>query len=160
MERIAICPGTFDPVTNGHLDIVERAAGIFDKLIVAVAAENYKAPLFTLDERIHLLKETTSHLENVEVEGFHGLLVDYCQEKNSHVVVRGLRAISDFEREFQMALMNKEVLSSIETVFFMTAAQYQYVSSSIVKNFAAFGSNLDSLVPCNVAEALQKKYSK
>ncbi len=160
MERIAICPGTFDPVTNGHLDIVERAAGIFDQVIVAVAAENYKSPLFTLDERIHLLKENISHLANVEVEGFHGLLVDYCQEKNAHVVVRGLRAISDFEREFQMALMNKEVLSSIETVFFMTAAQYQYVSSSIVKNFATFGSNLDSLVPCNVAEALQAKYSK
>ncbi len=158
MKRIAVYPGTFDPVTNGHLDIGNRAASLFDELIFAVAVENYKNTLFNLQERISLIQQATAHLPNVSVEGFDGLLVDYCQKKNATVVVRGLRAISDFEREFQMALMNKEVLPEVETVFFMTTAQYQYVSSSIIKSFAVYGSHLSALVPPNVEAALNEKY--
>ncbi len=160
MERIGIYPGTFDPVTNGHLDIIARASGLFDRIIFAVASENYKTPLFTMEERIELIREAVASLPNVEVESFDGLLADFYQKKNASAVIRGLRAISDFEREFQMALMNKQVLPDLETIFFMTAAQYQYVSSSIVKNFACYGKNVDSLVPPNVSRALQEKYQK
>ena len=158
MIRTAIYPGTFDPVTNGHLDIIERAANLFDKVIVGVADENYKNPLFNLEERVELLRKVTKDIPNVEIKGFHGLLMEFCQQEKAGTVIRGLRAMSDFEREFQMALMNKEVVPEIETIFLMTASNYQFVSSSMIKNFASLGSIVTGLVPSVVEEALREKY--
>ncbi|MDD2568113.1 MAG: pantetheine-phosphate adenylyltransferase [Clostridia bacterium] len=156
--RTAIYPGTFDPVTNGHLDIIERAARLFDKVIVAIADENYKNNLFNMEERLELMRKVTANIPNVEVKPFHGLLVNFCVEEKAGTVIRGLRAMSDFEREFQMALMNKEVLPEVETIFLMTASKYQFVSSSMIKNFASLDSIVTGLVPSVVEEALEKKY--
>jgi pantetheine-phosphate adenylyltransferase len=158
MIRTAIYPGTFDPVTNGHLDIIERAARLFDKVIVAIADENYKNNLFNMEERLELMRKVTANIPNVEVKPFHGLLVNFCVEEKAGTVIRGLRAMSDFEREFQMALMNKEVLPEVETIFLMTASKYQFVSSSMIKNFASLDSIVTGLVPSVVEEALEKKY--
>ena len=158
MIRTAIYPGTFDPVTNGHLDIIERAARLFDKVIVAIADENYKNNLFNMEERLELMRKVTANMPNVEVKPFHGLLVNFCVEEKAGTVIRGLRAMSDFEREFQMALMNKEVLPEVETIFLMTASKYQFVSSSMIKNFASLDSIVTGLVPSVVEEALEKKY--
>ncbi len=158
MKKIAVYPGTFDPVTNGHLDIVERATQYFEEVIWAVAEQNNKTTLFTMQERIDLIKDIAKHLPNVKVVGFDGLLVDFCQRSQAGVVIRGLRAMSDFEKEFQMALMNKEMNQQVETMFLMTAANYQFVSSSIIKNVASMGGQISRLVPPIVEEALQKKY--
>ncbi|HHU81793.1 MAG TPA: pantetheine-phosphate adenylyltransferase [Firmicutes bacterium] len=155
---IAICPGSFDPVTNGHLDIIQRAAAIFDKVIVAVLENPGKEPLFSAAERRRLLQEVVTHLPNVEVEYFQGLLVDYAKSRGARVIIKGLRAISDFESEFQMALTNKRVNPEIETMFMMTANEYSFLSSSMVKELVFFGGNPEGFVPPLVASALEEKF--
>jgi pantetheine-phosphate adenylyltransferase, bacterial len=137
--KIAVYPGSFDPVTNGHMDIIVRSSKIFDKLIVAVAKNRNKTPLFTVEERMELLKKAVDGLQNVEVDHFEGLLVDFMRKKNAKVIVKGLRAISDFEYEFQMALMNRKLEPEVETVFMMTNYQYSFLSSSIVKEVGTLG---------------------
>ncbi len=145
MRRCA-CPGSFDPVTNGHLDVVERAAGLFDEVVVAVLVNALKEGLFTVDERISMLREVTGHLPNVVVESFHGLLVDYCRQRGIPAVVKGLRAVTDFDYELQMAQMNHR-LTRLETLFVATNPDYSYLSSSLVKEVAAFGGDVSGLVP-------------
>ena len=147
MSRVVICPGSFDPVTLGHIDIITRAAKMFDKVIVAVLINMDKVPSFTIEERIAFIKEATSDLANVEVVGFSGLLADYARERNATAVVKGLRAVTDFEYEFQMALTNKELNPELETVFLTTASRYMYLSSSMVKQVAAWGGDISSFVP-------------
>jgi pantetheine-phosphate adenylyltransferase len=158
--RRAIYPGTFDPFTNGHLDIVERAAGLFDEVIIAVAKDNYKKSLFNAEERIFLLKSVTKDMGNVRVAAFDGLLMDFASSQGANVVVRGLRAISDFEFEFQLSLMNKKLNEKIETVFFMTANEYSFISSSIIKQVASLGGSVCGLVPTIVSNALVEKYNQ
>jgi pantetheine-phosphate adenylyltransferase len=155
--RLAICPGSFDPATLGHLDIIERTARIFDKVLVVVFPNPQKAPLFTVDERLDMLREITGHLPNVEVDCSAGLLSEYAMEKGAEVIVKGLRAISDFEAEFQMARMNKKLAPAIETMFMMTSNDYSYLSSSIVKEVARFGGCVRLLVPETVAARLREK---
>ena len=145
MRRCA-CPGSFDPVTNGHLDVVERAAGLFDEVVVAVLVNALKEGLFTVDERISMLREVTGHLHNVVVESFHGLLVDYCRQRGIPAVVKGLRAVTDFDYELQMAQMNHR-LTRLETLFVATNPDYSYLSSSLVKEVAAYGGDVSGLVP-------------
>jgi pantetheine-phosphate adenylyltransferase len=155
-----VYPGSFDPVTNGHLDIIERASKIFDKLIVAVLVNPNKTPVFDIEERVELLKETTEHLPNVEVKAFKGLLIDFMKQENAKVIVKGLRAVSDFEYEFQMALLNKKLEPSIETIFMMTNSKYSYLSSSMVKEVARFGGCIEDLVPEKIAKKVMKKLNK
>ncbi len=156
--RTCIYSGTFDPVTNGHMDIIYRGAALFDKLIIGVAKDNYKNVLFSDDERIDILKEVTADLANVEVEAFSGLLMDYCREKDATAVVRGLRAVSDFEYEMQMALMNKKLNPNVETVFLMTGQQNSFISSSIIKDVASLGGCITGLVPPLVEKRILQKY--
>lgn len=157
-KRIGIYPGTFDPLTNGHLSLIVRATQIFDTVIVAIAADTTKNPLFTLDERIALAKESVKDIPNVVVEGFQGLLVDYVLKRGSSTIIRGLRAISDFEYEFQLALMNRKLDRDIQTVFLMTDYQWLYISSTIVKNVASLNGEVKDLVPLPVSAALRHKY--
>jgi pantetheine-phosphate adenylyltransferase len=157
--KIAVYPGSFDPVTNGHLDIIERGARLFDKLIVAVAKNPGKEPLFTLEERILMLEESFSHLSNVEVSCFRGLLVDFARAQQATAILRGLRALSDFEYEFQMASVNRKI-GDIETVFMMTANEYAYLSSSAVKEVASLGGCVKDFVPQHVVEVLIEKYKQ
>lgn len=145
--RIVICPGSFDPVTLGHVDIIKRAASTFDKVIVAVFVNKDKTPCFTIEERMHLLNKALDGMENVEVVACEGLLADYARERNATAVVKGLRAVSDFEYEFQMALTNKMLNPELETIFFTSRAENMYLSSSIVKNVASFGGNIRDFVP-------------
>ena len=145
--NIAVYPGSFDPITNGHLDIISRGAKIYDKLIVAVLVNMDKKCLFDIEERVELIKKVTKDLDNVEVLSFEGLLVDFARNHNSKVILKGLRTVSDFEYEFQMALMNSKLDPDIETVFMMTSSAYSYVSSSSVKQVAKFGGNIKGLVP-------------
>jgi len=156
----AICPGTFDPVTLGHVDVILRASDIFDKVIVAILDNPQKVHMFNLEERILMLKEATAHIPNVEIDHFNGLLVDYVSKRNAKVVVRGLRAISDFEYEFTMALMNKKLCKDIETIYLMSANEYEFVSSSIIKEVAKLGGNIDSMVPEVVSKMLKEKNMK
>ncbi len=158
-ECIAIYPGTFDPITNGHLSLINRGCSIFDKVIVAVADNTPKAPLFSHAERIEMAREALGHLPGVAVEPFSGLLVDYVQKRGGHVILRGLRAVSDFEFEFQLALMNRKLCREIQTVFLMTDYQWLYISSTIIKAAASHGGDVTDLVPDNVVQALQKKYT-
>ncbi len=158
--RIAIYPGTFDPVTNGHLDIVKRASGLFDHIIMAVSNNMQKNPFFTLEERVFLATESVKKITNVTVESFQGLLVDYARSKNASALVRGLRVISDFEYEFQMALMNRKLLSTVETVYLMPSEEYVYLNSTIVKEVALLGGNIRCFVPEVVASALFKKIQR
>ncbi len=160
MKRIAVYPGTFDPVTNGHIDLVERSRTIFDVVIVAVAENPKKTPLFSLAERIAMLKRVTAKQKNVVIEGFDGLLVDYVRQKKAVGIIRGLRAVSDFEYEMQMALMNRRLDSAIETVFLMPNEEYSFITSTIVKEAASYGGDISSLVPRTVAEKLKKKFKK
>lgn len=155
--KIAICPGSFDPVTNGHLDIIERAAAIFDQVVVAVLENPAKKQLFTIEERKALLREAVSGMKNVKVDHFRGLLVNFAQKYGARVIVKGLRAISDFEVEFQMALTNKSLNPEIETMFMMTKNEYSFLSSSMVKEIAYFGGDPQSFVPPVVLSALQNK---
>ncbi len=151
---IAICPGSYDPVTYGHLDLVERAARVFDRLIVAVLQNVQKEPLFPVDERVEMLKEATHGMENVEIDVFHGLLVDFARQKNARVIVRGIRAVSDYEYELQMALMNRKMEPRLETVFMLPAETFSYLSSSLVKEIARLGGSVEGLVPPQVAKRL------
>ncbi|KWX06888.1 pantetheine-phosphate adenylyltransferase [Hydrogenibacillus schlegelii] len=156
---VAVYPGSFDPVTYGHLDIVERASRVFDRLIVAVLINRSKTPLFTVEERVALLKEATKHLANVEVDSFTGLLVEYMRRRGARAIVKGLRAVTDFEYEMQMALINKNLDPSIETFFMMTSKEYSFLSSSIVKEVARYGGRVDDLVPPCVVEALRRRFA-
>lgn len=156
-SRLALVPGTFDPVTNGHIDIIERASRLFGRVLVAVAEDTPKSALFTAEERIAMLKEVCAGLPNVEVEKFAGLLVDYAAERGADVIVRGLRAVSDFEYELQMAHANRKLNASIETIFVMTTADYSFLSSSIVKEIARLGGQVEGLVPQSVRERLEQK---
>ena len=156
MNRRAIYPGTFDPVTYGHLDIINRAAKLFDEIIVAVANNSQKAPLFSLEERIIMLEHITKDLNGVTVDSFDQLMVDYVKQKNVNVVIRGLRMISDFEFEFQMALTNRKLNSNIETIFMMPNESYSFVSSKLIKEVARLGANLSEFVPPIVEEKLKQ----
>lgn len=155
--KIAVYPGSFDPVTNGHLDIIERGAKVFDELIVAVLVNVEKKGLFNVDERVKLIERVTKNYKNVKVESFNGLLIDFMKEKNANVILKGLRAVSDFEYEFQMALMNNKLDPEVETVFMMTNAQYSYLSSSAVKQVAKFGGCIKGLIPDEIIPDVIKK---
>lgn len=157
--KTAIYPGSFDPIHNGHLDVVERAAKLWDRIVVAVAYNEAKSGLFTPSERVDLIQSATSHLDSVEVVSFEGLLVDFVDKRGADVVVRGLRAISDFEYEFQMALMNRSLDEDLETVFLMPSQENIYLSSRIVKEVAKLGGEIERFVPAVVLEALNKKIS-
>ena len=158
--RRAIYPGSFDPVTNGHLDVVERARKLFDEVIVAVAHNDEKQPLFSLDERLEFLKQTLGRLENVRIAHFNGLLVDFARAQEASAVIRGLRAISDFEFEFQMTLMNRKLEAAVETIFLMPKEEYTYLSSRIVKEIARLGGDVSKFVAAPVAKALAEKLKK
>ena len=145
--KLAICPGSFDPITLGHLDIIQRAALMFDKVIVAVLVNPGKNPAFTVEERIDMIRRAVCGIPNVEIECFDGLLADYAKQKNAQAVVRGLRAVTDFEYEFQMALANRKMNPTTDTVFLTTSAQYMYLSSSMVKSIACFGGDISDFVP-------------
>lgn len=158
MTKIAVVPGSFDPITNGHLDIIERAAKVFPEVRVAVMNNSSKNPLFTVEERMDLIGAVTSKFPNVIIESSSGLLIDYAREAGASVIVRGLRAISDFEYEMQITSMNRMLDESIETFFVMTKNQYSFLSSSIVKEVARYGGNISALVPPVVEQALLEKY--
>ena len=157
-NRIAVYPGTFDPITNGHLDIIERGLKLFDGLIVAIAESPVKEPLFAVDERVNMAKEAVKKYKNVKVESFNCLLIDYLRKKNANIILRGLRVISDFEYQFQMALTNRKLAPDIETVFMMTAEGYSYLSSRFIKEIARLGGRFDCFVPVNVAKMLKEKF--
>lgn len=154
MTTIAVYPGTFDPVTNGHIDLIERASRLFDKVIVAVAANPGKSPMFSQEERTGLVTRVVAHLDNVEVSGFDSLLVDYVQQRGAQVILRGLRAVSDFEYEFQLAGMNRRLAPKVETMFLTPAETYSYISSSLVKEIATLGGDVAEFVHTDVMAAL------
>lgn len=156
----AVCPGSFDPVTYGHLDIIQRAAHVFDTVTVAVLNNASKDPLFSVAQRMELLKEVTKDIPNVSIDSFNGLLIDYMRKNNATTIIRGLRAISDFEYELQVASINRKLDDSIETFFMMTNNKYSYLSSSIVREVAKYHSSVADLVPPQVEEALMKKFSQ
>ncbi len=158
MARVIVYPGTFDPVTYGHIDLIKRALRIFDKVIVAVGRNPAKAPLFTIEERVDMIQRSLNSSHNVEVETFDCLLVDFARQKGACAILRGLRAVSDFEFELQRAIMNRKLDRSIETVFLMTGFRWIYISSTIVKEAAQFGGSLDGLVPPHVEKAMKKKF--
>lgn len=155
--KIAVYPGSFDPITNGHLDIIERGAKVFDKLIIGVLVNVDKKGLFEIEERVELIKKVTNHIENVQVKCFKGLLIDFLKENDANVILKGLRAVSDFEYEFKMALMNNKLDPNIETVFMMTSAEYSYLSSSSVKQVAKFGGCIEGLVPKEIINDVIKR---
>ena len=155
----AIYPGTFDPVTNGHIDIIKRAREIYDSIVVTVAINTGKNPLFTTQERVEMLKECLKEYSNVEVDSFDGLVVDHARNVGAVSIIRGLRAVSDFEYEFQMALMNRKLAGEISTVFLMPHENYTYLNSSIVRNLAGFHSDVSDFVPPNVCKALKDKFN-
>ena len=157
MNNIAVYPGTFDPITKGHLDIIERGCRVFDQVIVAVALSPKKEPFFSVEERVELVRQSVKDFPNVSVEAFDGLLIDYLEEHHANVILRGLRAISDFEYEFQMASMNRKLASKFETIFMMTAEQYSYLSSRFVKEICRLGGRVDCFVPEPVNRALAEK---
>jgi pantetheine-phosphate adenylyltransferase len=158
MPKIAIYPGSFDPVTNGHLDIVERGLRIFDKIIVAILHNPNKNCLFTIEERVIMLKDSLKKLKNVEIDTFEGLLVDYAVKRKAQAILRGLRALSDFEYEFQMAMMNRRINREIQSVFLMTGLRWIFISSSIIKEAARFGGNIEGMVPPLVSRKLREKF--
>lgn len=155
--RINLYPGTFDPITNGHMDMINRAVKFSDKLVIGVLNNPSKAPFFSVEERIEMIKEVTNGLGNIVVDSFSGLLIDYVKKNNIDAVIRGLRATTDFEYEFQMAQMNRKLYSQMETLFLMTKSDYSYISSSLVKEVFMFGGNIEDLVPIKVIEYMKKK---
>ncbi|MDY3031150.1 MAG: pantetheine-phosphate adenylyltransferase [Clostridia bacterium] len=157
--RIAVYPGSFDPITNGHLDIIQRASRLYDKVIVGVLKNGGKNPVFTNEERVDMIREVTEEIGNVEVAGFTGLLVDFAKEQNATVIIKGLRTVADFEYEFQMALLNKALNPEYETMFMMTDSKYSYISSSMVKELAGFKGDLTGLVPGRIMGKIQEKYN-
>jgi pantetheine-phosphate adenylyltransferase len=157
MSTLAVYPGSFDPLTNGHVDIIERGARLFDRIIVAIAVNAEKAPLFTMAERVDIARAVFKDHPNVEVDTFEGLLVNYVERRKANVIVRGLRAVSDFEYEMQMALMNRELAGALETVFMMPAAQYSFISSRLIKEVFALGGKVHGLVPELVEKRLREK---
>jgi pantetheine-phosphate adenylyltransferase len=160
MKR-AIYPGSFDPLTFGHIDIIERSVRLFDTVVVALLTNPQKTPLFTVEERVEILEQILKpRFPTVEIEVFHGLLVDYAMHKNANVIVRGIRAVTDFEYEFQMALMNRRLAPTIETVFMMPAENYSYLSSKLVKEIAELGGNVSGLVPDIVEKRLKQRFKK
>lgn len=157
--RIGVCPGSFDPVTNGHIDIFERGSKLVDKLVIAVSSNPNKHSLFTMEERVQLIKNAVSHIPNVEIDCTSELLNDYVKSKDSRIIIRGLRALSDFEYEFQRALFSKYLDDDIETVFIMTNNKYSFVSSTGIRELAKFGGKLDGLVPDEVKTKLEERFS-
>ncbi|OYW72946.1 MAG: pantetheine-phosphate adenylyltransferase [Verrucomicrobia bacterium 12-59-8] len=155
--RRAIYPGSFDPITNGHLDVLQRAAGIFDNLIIAVARDNAKQSLFTVEERVELIRNAAAEIPGIEVMPFDGLLVNFARKHKACALVRGLRAVSDFEFEFQLALMNRKLEPNLETLFLMPREEYTYISSRLVKEICRLGGHIEQFVPPNVVTALQNK---
>jgi len=158
--RRAVYPGSFDPVTNGHLDVIERASRLYDEVLVAIAHNEAKEGLFSFEERVTLLKEAVECHPNVRVTQFSGLLVNFAREVDAQVIIRGLRAVSDFEYEFQMALMNRKLDGDVETMFLMPKEEYSYVSSRLVKEIARLGGSIDAFVPDCIARALREKFSR
>jgi len=159
MSTLAVYPGSFDPLTNGHVDIIERGARLFDRIIVAIAVNAEKSPMFTMAERVDITRAVFRDHPNVEVDTFEGLLVNYVERRKANVIVRGLRAVSDFEYEFQMALMNRELAAALETVFMMPAVQYSYISSRLIKEVFALGGKVHGLVPEIVEKRLRDKHT-
>ncbi len=159
MTASAVCPGSFDPITYGHLDIIERSASRFEQVVVGVLQNTAKRALFSLEERVRLVEETTSHLDNVTVDTFEGLLVQFSKARGIRVIVKGLRAVSDFEYELQMAQMNRR-LGDVETLFMPTAPEWSYLSSSLVKEVASLGGSVEGVVPPQVAAALKERYAE
>jgi len=155
--RTAIYPGSFDPLTNGHLDVIERAVKLFDRIVVAVAKNEGKQPLFTLEERVELVRRSVKHIPNVEVDSFDSLLVNYVDQQKAQAIVRGLRAVSDFEFEFQLALMNRKLNERVETIFMMPKDTYTFLSSRIIKEIARLNGDISSFVPAHVRTALIEK---
>jgi len=160
MHRIAIYPGTFDPVTNGHVDIAERGLRLFDKLIVAILNNPVKKSFFTVEERVEMLEKSFEKFPNIEVDTFNGLLVDYAAKRKSHAILRGMRAVSDFEYEFQLALMNRRLNREVQTVFLMTGLRWIFTSSSIIKEAAHFGGDIQSMVPPAVNQKFKEKLGR
>ena len=158
--RTAVCPGSFDPITMGHLDIITRASALFDRVIVLISVNAVKKSVFTLDERVALTRKATSHLPNVTVDSWDGLLVDYVRRAGATAIVRGLRAVSDFEYEFQMALANKRMNPDAETIFLTTASENMYLSSSMIKDIASFGGDISSFVPACILGDIQQRLCK
>ncbi|OXS78455.1 pantetheine-phosphate adenylyltransferase [Domibacillus enclensis] len=157
MTSIAVCPGSFDPITNGHLDIIQRGAKVFDKVYVVILSNSSKKPLFSAEERAELIRKVTAHIPNVEVDHYQGLLVDYAKQIKAKAILRGLRAVSDFEYEMQITSMNRVLSDELETFFMMTNSQYSFLSSSIVKEVAKYGADISELVPKEVEAALTEK---
>lgn len=157
-HRRAVYPGSFDPITNGHIFIVERAAAIFDEVRVSILANSQKTPTFTVEERCDMAREALAHLPNVQVEHFEGLLVDYARQTGSYVIIRGLRAMSDFEYEFQMALMNRQLAPELETFFIVTDPKYSYISSSSIRDIFALGGTVRDVVPPGVLQRLRRRF--
>ena len=160
MERIAVCPGSFDPVTLGHIDIITRAAALFDRVIVLVSKNVDKHPVFTADERVGLIKKALPGIKNVAVESFDGLLADYVREKKACAIVKGIRAMTDFENEFQMALVNRKLYGEAETVFLVARSENMYLSSSVVRQIASFGGDIESFVPKEIAGIITERLYK
>lgn len=158
MHRIAIYPGTFDPVTNGHIDIAQRGLRLFDKLVVAIMHNPVKKCFFSVEERVEMLEKSFEKFPNIEVDTFDGLLVDYAAKRKSHAILRGMRAVSDFEYEFQLALMNRRLNREVQTVFLMTGLRWIFTSSSIIKEAAHFGGNIEGMVPPVVNQKLKEKF--
>lgn len=159
MTNKVIYPGTFDPITNGHTDLIGRAARLFDEVVVGVANSPSKRPLFDLEERVQLARQVTAHLPNVKVVGFSGLLVDFAREQQANVLIRGLRAVSDFEYEFQLANMNRQLAPDVESLFLTPSEKYSYISSTLVREIAALGGDIDKFVHPAVATALRERFA-
>ncbi len=160
MTKIAIYPGTFDPITNGHIDLIQRTLKIFDEVIIAVAPSQKKQPLFTIEERLELIRQSVKGLKGAKTEAFDSLLVDYAKSRKSIAIIRGLRAVSDFEYELQMALMNRRLNADIETVFMMPSEEYAFLTSTMIKEVASFGGDVKGLVPEVIEKAMREKFKK
>lgn len=158
IEHVALCPGSFDPVTLGHLHVIERASHLFGRMIVSIGRDTLKDPLFTVEERMAMLRESVADIDNVEVDEFSGLVVDHARRHGAHALVRGLRVVTDFDREFQMALMNRRLAPELETIFIMTDAEYAFLSASMVKEVARLGGDVSDLVPPPVLVRLREKF--